>query len=161
MMDGDVNMFSKILGNIKGSKDDPKNIKLLEKISKMDLSDMRIYINGKLTEYEVNEFGLSEILKRFTFINEKTSHYYLKIDDMDSKKKKIFDIVILILLHKRVSINIIEIVQVFLETYEEVIKKYDDENKQTYKAKIIEAMKKATKTIDYKSDIIDKLRTLK
>ncbi|QFR50386.1 hypothetical protein FJR48_11870 [Sulfurimonas lithotrophica] len=161
MMGGDIDIFSRILGNIKGSKDNPNNAKLLEKISKMDLSEMRIYVNGKLTEYKVDEFGLSEILKKLTFKNENTSHYYMNIEDMDSKKKKIFDLIILILSHKTVSINIIEIVQKFLETYDEIIQKYDNENKQTYKSKIKTAMKKATDMIDYKSDIVDKMRTLK
>ena len=154
-------MLSKIIGNIKGSKEDGKNSKLSEKIAKMDLSEMRIYINGKLKEYQVDEFGLMEVAKRLTLENENTSNYYLKLDDMDSKKKKVFDLVILILEHKKMSIDIIEIFQQFLETYEEIIKQYDKDNKQIYDSRIKEYIKNAAHKIDFKADVADKMRTLK
>lgn len=153
-------MFSKILGS-KSPIKDAKNEKLHEKIAKMDLGEMRIYVNGKLSEYEVNEFGLLDIVKKLTLVNDSTSNYYLKIDDMDSKKKKAFDLIILILKNKKVSISTIEMVEKFLETYEDIIKDYDRNNKDIYQKKIIDAAKKATKMIEMKSDIVDRMRTLK
>lgn len=155
-----MGVFSNILGNVKGSKEDSKNIKILEKIEKMDLGDMRLYVNSKLKEYEVNEFGLSEVLKKLTFKNENTSNYYLKDDDMDSKKKKVFDLIILILSNKKISIYGLEIAQKFLETYDEIIKKYDVENQEIYFKKIKDSISKAADKINFKSDVADKMRTL-
>jgi hypothetical protein len=155
-----MGMFSKILGNIKGSKEDSKNEKLLEKIEKMDLADMRLYVNSKFSEYKVSGLGLSEIVKKLTSKKENTEHYYLKDDDQDSKKKKVFDLIVLILTNKKVDIYTLEMVQKFLETYEEIIKKYDKENKQIYEKRIKELISKAADIINFKSDVADQMRTL-
>jgi hypothetical protein len=154
-------MFSKIIKNIKGSDGKSKDEKLIEKISKMDLTEMRTYINGKLNEYGVSEFGLCEIMKKLTVPNEKTSALYLKDDDQDSKKKKVFDLVVLILSSKVISVNVVERVQGFLDTYEEIIKKYDKENKQIYQKKIKESVSLALDKISFKTDLSSKMRTLK
>ncbi len=161
MKDQVAGMFSKILGGVKNPINDSKKEKLHEKISKMDLADMRLYVNGKLHEYEVSEFGLVEILKRLTLINDTTSSYYMKDDDMDSKKKKIFDLVILILKNKKINISGLEMVERFLETYNKVIKNYDKDNSDIYEKKIKDSIKKAITMIELKSDIVDKMRTLK
>ncbi|WP_373071875.1 hypothetical protein [Sulfurimonas sp.] len=154
-----MGIFSKILGN-KNTNKDSKNEKLLEKIEKMDLNDMRLYVNGKFSEFEVSEYGLSEILKKITLKNENTGQCYLKEDDMDSKMKKVFELVILILSNKKISIYGLEISQKFLETYEKIIKKYDKENKQIYENKIKESISKAADKINFKSDVADRMRTL-
>ena len=155
-----MSMFSKMLGNSKESKKDSKNEILLEKISKMNLSDMRFYINSKLKEFEVSEFGLLEIAKKLTLVNENTLNLYLKDDDMDSKKKKVFELVILLLSNSKVSISIIETIQNFLETYSEIVKKYDEDNKQIYEQKIKESISMAVDKIDFKAEEAGKLRTL-
>jgi hypothetical protein len=156
-----MGMFSSILGNIKDSKKESENDKLLAKIKKMDLSDMRLYINGKLNEYKLNEYGLSEIVKRLIFINEETKHYYLQEDDQDSKKKKVFDLILLILKSKKVSIFTVELIQKFLEIYSDMIKKYDKENKQIYEQKIKESISIAIDKINFRADEADRMRTLK
>jgi len=161
MKDKVEGMFSKILGGVKNPIKDTKKEKLYEKITKMDLADMRLYVNGKLNEYEVSEFGLLEILKKLTLVNDSTSNQYMKIDDMDSKKKKIFDLIILILHNKKVNISGLEMVERFLETYAEIIKRYDKDNKDIYEKKIKDSIKKAITMIELKSDIVDKMRTLK
>jgi len=160
MKRGSIDMFSKILGNTKNVKDDAINEKLVEKISKMDLSEMRLYVNAKLTDFPVCEFGLAQIMKKLTLVNENTSNMYLKNDDMDSKKKKAFDLIILILKHNKVSINIIEIIQQFLNIYDEIIKQYDKDNKQIYESMIKDQISTATDKIDFKSDMAEKMRTL-
>ena len=156
-----ANMFSKMLGNIKGLDSDSKNDKLLEKIQKMDLADMRVYVNGKLTEFEVNDFGLCEIIKKITYIDEADEKLYIKADDMDSKKKKVFDLILLVLANKKISIATIEYIQRFLDIYSEIINRYDSENKQIYASKIKESISLALDKINFKSDVADKMRTLK
>jgi hypothetical protein len=153
-------MFSKIIGNIKSSKEELIKEKLLEKISKMDLADMRIYVNGKFTEYKVSEYGLLQILKKINIENENTSHLYLKHDDMDSKKKKVFDLILLILSSKYISVKVIDSVQAFLKIYIDIIKKYDIDNRQIYETKIKESIGFAADKVSFKSDIENKMRTL-
>lgn len=161
MKDKVVGMFSKILGGIKNPIEDAKKEKLHERIAKMDLADMRLYVNGKLIEYEVSEYGLMEILKRLTLVNDSTSNLYMKIEDMDSKKKKIFDLIILILHSKKINISGLEMVERFLVTYAEIIKKYDRDNSDIYEKKIKDSISKAITMIELKSDIVDRMRTLK
>lgn len=156
-----MGLFSSILGNMKNSKKESENEKLLSKIKKLDLADMRLYINGKLSQYKLNEYGLSEIVKRLIYVNEETNHYYIQDDDQDSKKKKVFDLVLLILKSKKVSIYTVELTQEFLEKYIEIIKKYDNENKQIYEQKIKESISMALDKINFRADEADRMRTLK
>lgn len=150
-------MFSKLLGKKKG-EESSQDSKLVEKIAKMDLIEMRTFVNGKLTEFEVNEFGLHEIIKKLVSKNTDTQKYYINTDDMDSKKKKAFDLLILILGHKKVSVLVVEYAQKFLEVYEEMIEKYDKDNKQIYDKKIKDVLNSAVAMIDLKADIDEKIR---
>jgi len=77
---------------------------------------------------------------------------------MDSKKKKAFDLLILILGHKKVSVLVVEYAQKFLEVYEEMIEKYDKDNKQIYDKKIKDVLNSAVAMIDLKADIDEKIR---
>ena len=155
-----MGLFTSILGNIKDSKKESENEKLLEKIQKMDLADMRLYVNGKLNEYKVSEYGLSEIIKKLIYVNENTQHHFIQEDDQDSKKKKVFDLVLLILKNKKISIFVIELTQRFLDEYEEIIKNYYKENKQIYEKKIKESMSIGLDKINFRSDEADRMRTL-
>jgi len=155
-----MGLFNSMLGNVKDSKKESENEKLLKKIEKMDLGEMRLYVNGKFDEYKLSEYGLSEIVNKLKGINKNTSHYYLRDDDMDSKKKKVFDLILLILGSKKISINILELVQNFLEIYTDIIKKYDKENKQIYEKKIKKSISLTIDKINFKSDQADKMRTL-
>ena len=153
-------MFSKIIGKIKVSEDDVVKERLLEKISKMEIVDMRNYINGKLTDYKVSEYGLLEILNKITLKNESTSNLYIKEDDMDSKKKRVFDLVLLVLSSKQVTLSVLDSAQVFISTYSDIIKKYDKDNRQIYEIKMKEAISLAADKISFKSDVKNTMRTL-
>ena len=50
-------MFGNILGKKKSevSSEDREHAELVEKISKMKLTDMRAYINNRILNFEVNE----------------------------------------------------------------------------------------------------------
>lgn len=146
-------MFTKLLNGILGSRS-KKNKKLEEKISKMDLRYMRLYVNGRLSEFKVDEFGLNEIIKKLTNPNAETSKHFIEADDMDSKKKKALDLIILILANKQTSIAVIENVHLFLEVYEEIISKYDKDNKQIYEKRIKDLINLAIKRIEIESNMI-------
>lgn len=96
-------MFSKMLGKIKNSSSDEnrEHRELVDKISKMNLTDMRTYINNRIPDLPVSEDGLSEILYRLLKVDEKTSKRYIEIDDMDSKIKKGLELVLSILSNKK------------------------------------------------------------
>lgn len=145
-------MFSKLLG-ILSPKESEEALRLQEKIAKMDLSEMRLYVNGKLDNFEVTEFGLNEIITKLISKNENTSHYYIADNDLDSKRKKVLDLLILVLENKNISVLVIETAQEFLEVYDEMLKKYDYVNQDIYEKRIKKMISLAVDKIDTKSDI--------
>ncbi len=147
-------MFSKILGSLKGSQAS-QDTKLDEKISRMDMHEMRVYVNGGLDDFPVDEYGLHEIVKKLMTKLETSEKYYIDIEDMDSKKKRAFDLITLILEHKKVSIAVIESIQEFLNLYEALIIKYDTDNKQIYESRIKKMISQAIEKISMKARIIN------
>lgn len=148
-------MFSRILGK-KESKD-PSDSDLETKISKMNLTEMRSYVNNKA---EVSEQGLIEILKRLVRRDSNTSKRYVELDDMDVKIKKAFDLIITIAQHKKITVVAIELIVEFIKLYEDVIEKFDAENRQIYKGKLKEALDIALKNMDGISKLKKKLGLL-
>ena len=59
-------MFSKILGKIKSSSADEnqEHQELVARIFKMNLTDMRSYINNQIPDFHVNEDGLIAVLHK-------------------------------------------------------------------------------------------------
>lgn len=137
-------MFSKILGG-KNCTDDVCNNEIKNKVSKMNLSDMRVFINNKA---KITEEGIIEVLKRLNTKNAQTKNRYIEIDDMDVKIKKGFDLVISIANHKKISVTAVELIQEFIDLYSDVINKFDKENKQIYDTKLKEALQKAISNIE-------------
>lgn len=148
-------MFSRILGK-KESKDSSDD-ELKAKVSKMNLTEMRSYVNNKA---EVNEQGLIEILKRLVTRDSNTSKRYVELDDMDVKVKKAFDLIIIIAQHKKITVVAIELIVEFIKLYEDVIEKFDAENRQIYKSKLKEALDVALKNMDGISKLKKKLGLL-
>ena len=148
-------MFSNILGN-KDSQDaeqTKKNQDLINKISTMNLTDMKIYIKNKMVGYESNEDGINEVMKRVTNIHETTSKRYIEIGDMDSKIKKAFDLVIIISNHKKLTVLTVELIQKFIELYNDIILKFDNDNKQIYASKLKTAFSQAIANINKISEL--------
>ena len=143
-----------MLGNILGrnkekiSIKDKAHLEIQAKISKMNLTDMRTYLKNNMTGFDSSEDGLVAIMKRVLTKNEDTSKRYIEIDDMDSKKKKGFDLVIAISEHKKITVKSIEQIQEFIELYKDVIEKFDVDNKQIYASRLKDAIKKGIKTIE-------------
>ncbi len=140
-------MFGNILGkNKKEAKEDSSTSILSEKINKMNISDMRVYVNNKLNDFEICEDGLNEVMRRLNSkdVDEKR---FIEMDAMDSKKKKAFDLVILISKSKKVTIVTSEEIQKFSENYEDIIGKFDTDNKQIYGSLLKDALAGAIATI--------------
>ena len=155
-------MFSKILGRKKEdiSEEDADHAALVEKISKMNLTEMRSYIKNNIQDFEVSEDGLSEVMHRLTTEDKNTKLYYLKSDDMDSKKKKAFDLVLTVAQNKKINLVTIELIQKFTEIYRDMIDAYDKEHKEIYDSRFNDAIKLALANIDEKAALKNKMHIL-
>ncbi len=153
-------MFGKILGkNKKESEQDIDTQVIIEKISKMNLVDMRVYVNDKLKDFEVCEDGLNEVMRRL--ISKSTQEKrYIESDAMDSKKKKAFDLVILVSKNKKVTIVTTELIQEFIKLYNDIIIKFDADNKQIYESKLKDSINSTIATITSKAEIDRKNKVL-
>jgi len=153
-------MFNKILGkNKREIKESGNHSKIVERISKMNLSDMRIYVNNKLNDFEITEDGLSEVMRRLISkdANEKR---FIESDAMDSKIKKAFDLVIIIASNKKITITTLEFIQEFIELYKDIITKFDQDNKQIYESKLKDALNGAIATISTMAEMNKKDKIL-
>ncbi|WP_373035751.1 hypothetical protein [Sulfurimonas sp.] len=152
-------MFSNMLGRMKNFSLDKnqENKELTDKISKMNLTDMRAYINNRIPDFSVDEDGLNEVLHKLLEINENTSKRYIDIDDMDSKIKKGFDLVLSILTNKKVTVTTIELVNEFLDKSKDIVQKYDKENKQIYYTKFKDAIDLAIEYMNAKAELQRKM----
>jgi len=143
-------MFGKILGKTKDEPgdDNGENKELIEKISKMNLTDMKAYIGNRVPNFEVNEDGLSEIMRKLLKKNEKTSKRYVEIDDMDSKIKKAFELVLLIGKNKKITTLTITFILDFMKIYMDIIRQYDTENKEIYASRFVKIIDSSIQKID-------------
>ena len=155
-------MFKSILGRKKEetSEESADHAVLAEKISKMNLTEMRSYIRNKIQNFEVSEDGLNEVMRRLTTEDEKSKEYYLKADDMDSKKKKAFDLVLLIAQHTKINVVCIELIEKFLQIYKDIIETYDKEHKEIYASRFNDALTTALANIDQKVALHHKMNIL-
>lgn len=154
-------MFSKILGKMNSSlSDNQENRELIDRVSKMNLTDMRTYINNRIADYPVDEEGLIEVLHKLLKVDEKTSKRYIDIDDMDSKIKKGFDLVLSILTNKKISVTAIELVNEFSEKSKDIIEKYDKENKQIYYTRFKDSIDLAINNMNIKNELQRKMNVI-
>ena len=148
-------MFGKIMNKMKKKDDsfEKKHLELVEKISKMNLTDMRLYVINKMQGFDITEEGVVEVLKKLTSINEDTSKRYLELDDMDSKIKKGFELILSIAENKKITIDAIELIQEFINVYSDIITKYDTENKQIYGSRLKDSIEHAIMTVGARTDM--------
>lgn len=151
-------MFGNILGknNLKSNK---LNSVLITKISSMNLSDMRVYVNNKLNDFEVCEEGLTEIMKVLVSKDSK-GRRFIESDAMESKIKKAFDLVIIIAKSKKMSIDTTELIQTFIEFYSDIIQKFDNDNKQIYSSKLKDSITTSLVTLQTMNDLKKKMNIL-
>ena len=154
-------MFRNILGKIKGQGSEDKAYKeLVQKIAKMNLTDMKAYINNRVPGMGTSEEGLSEIMKKLLNVDEKTSKRYIDADDMDSKIKKGFDLVLALLINKKLTVLAIEQVDEFIKTYKEIIDNYDRKHKQIYSSRFKGALGKAVDNINLRAELSRKSKVI-
>jgi hypothetical protein len=155
-------MFSNILGRKKEdiSEEDADHAELIAKISKMNLTEMRTYIKDRIPDFSSDEDGINAVLNRLIAQDSKTKERYLKSDDMDSKKKKAFDLVLAIAEHKKINLVTIELIQKFIEVYREIISDYDKEHKEIYESRFVDAIKNALININEKAALKNKMDLL-
>jgi hypothetical protein len=153
-------MFSKILGTKKENKKKGEDSILVERISKMTLSEMKLYVNDRMKELRVSEEGLQEVMLKLTKEDSKNGCYYIKADDMAVKKKKAFDLVILIAKSKKITVVSIELIQKFVEQQRDIIEAYDKEFKEIYTSRFKDAITSALATIETLSQLQTKMNTL-
>ena len=126
----------------------------------MNVTEMRTDLNNKLTDFQVCEFGLSEIMKRLITIDSQTGQRYLQMDDMDQKIKNAFDLVIFIASNTKITVLSVENIKEFIFVYDEIIQKYDKTNKQIYALKLGEALNNAIEGVHKKEDLKNKMNIL-
>jgi len=156
-------MFSKILGKKKEttSQEDKKKVQLLDKISKMNITEMRSYVNNKIETFPIDEDGLTAVVERLITQNEKTKLFYIKSDDVDSKKKKAFDLLLLTAKSKKITFTTVEKIQEFLKIYKEIITEFDTQNKEIYNSRFNDAIALALKNIDKITEFKNKMNILR
>ncbi len=155
-------MFENIINMLKNSdsSSDKKKLEMIDKISKMNLIDMRAYMKGSMQGFEPSEEGVIEILKKLTTVNEETSERYLANDDMDSKIKNCFELVLVIASDIRITIDAIELIQEFINEYTDIIADYDTKYKQIYGLKLKNSIKNAIRIVNTKTDFSRKENVL-
>ncbi len=155
-------MFSKLLGKKKESigKENQEKAELLKKISTMNLTEMRSYINNKIEALPLCEDGLNGVILKLITPDSITKHLYIKENDMDSKKKKAFDLVILISKNKKITFKTVDAIGVFIELYASIIKEYDTQYKEIYTSRFKDAITIALSNINTLSDFKAKMNLL-
>ena len=148
-------MLRKIFGKKNSQQEESFDPELVEKISKMNLTDMRLYVKSE----EVDIDGLFLILKRLIDPNEK-GEYYIKKDDMDSKKKTAFDLVLLIAQSKKISAKTLQAINRFVEVYSSIIKTYDNDHNEIYVERFKKGIESAVIDLQTLSHIHKKLDVL-
>ena len=155
-------MFGGVFGKKKDkmSAHEHAHSELVDKVSKMNLTEMRTYVNNKLSDYEITEDGLHEVMKKLITPHETTMKLYIQMDDMDQKKKKAFELILLISKSKKITIQTVELMEKFTVLYEDIIKKFDEDYKEIYESKLNDAIKHALSNLNELTELQRKMNVL-
>ena len=154
-------MLRNLFGKSKNVTGEEEYSQVAQRIARMNLSDMRMYVKNSIKDFEISIDGLNEVMNRLVSpINEK-GEYYLKVDDMDSKKKKAFELVLLVSNSKRISMQSIELIKQFIELYKDMIRDFDQRNKDIYVSRLKDAIETAIINIQTIATLHNKLDVLK
>jgi len=146
-------MFGNILGKKESDSSSSGESKLASRVANMNLTDMRAYLKNNMTDLDSCEDGLIEIMKKLTTVNEKTKKRYIESDAMDSKIKKGFEVVLIVSKHRKITVTAVELIQKFIKIYEDIILKYDHENKQIYASRLNDALSISADNINKLSEL--------
>lgn len=148
-----------MLKKIFGKKVSEENDSLKERISSMNLTDLILYVKGKIKDLEPSEEGIIEVLNRLVSqVNEK--RYFLDKSDDDSKLKKAFDLILLCSNSNKITLKAIELIAKFIKQYEPLIKEYDKKHKDIYYERLKKAIEKGMVIIEAKVSLQNKMNLL-
>ena len=155
-------MFGNFLGKKKNveSEAGSDHADIVEKVSKMNLTEMRTYVRDKITTFELSEDGLVEVIRRIVSPNPETMKLYLQMDDMDSKKKKAFDLILTISDSKKISLEAVELTQKFIVVYADVIAKFDHDYKEIYASRFEDAIAHSLNNMEILAELQRKMKLL-
>ncbi len=153
-------MFGKLLGkNKEETKENDQHSVIVEKVSKMNLTDMKMYVNNKLTDFKICEDGVNEVMRKLISKDAKEKRF-IESDAMDSKIKKAFDLVILIGTTKYLTVVTLELIQNFSNLYKDIILKFDKDNMQIYESKLKDSLTNAIAIVQTMSEMQKKMKVL-
>ncbi len=153
-------MFSKIFGKRDAKSSEDEHLKeLQERIAKMNLSELSLYVKGKIDGLELSEEGLVEVLRRLVSkINDE--RYFLDASDDDSKLKKGFELVIACAKSNKVTLKAMELIAEFANLYAKLIKEYDRKYKEIYEERMKKAIESASEIIEAKVALQNKMNMI-
>jgi uncharacterized protein YejL (UPF0352 family) len=92
--------------------------------------------------------------------DKNTKKRYINERDDKSKIKRCFDIVLSILENHKTTSDIVELVIEFKNIFEDIIKKYDHENKEIYSSRFSDAIANAINNVTYKVKLETQLKVV-
>ena len=149
-------MFSKILGKTKESDKSKELTEAISKVENMNLTEMRSFVNNKIASFEVSTVGLLAVMNKLTLVNATTKKLYLVESDTDIKKKKAFDLVLLIAKSTKINLSVLDAIQKFTQVYAPIITQFDKENKEIYASRFTEILEQAIAALAMLADDMDK-----
>lgn len=116
---------------------------LKQKIEVWNLSELKAFMFEQMKEFTPTERGIIFILEKLTRQNKPDDNHpigqrFLESNDHDSRKKKTFDLVLILARHSKINFEAIELIVKFTTMYEDLINDYD----QRYREFIPLALKK-------------------
>ena len=136
-------MLSKIL-----KKANSNYSKIAKRVERMNLIDMRIYVNNQVSKCPLSEEGLNEVMKKLISKDEKTLRRFIETDDMDSKIKKAFELVLLIGKNKKLTSLTVKFILDFMKIYIDIIRQYDTKNKEIYASRFVDIVNNSIQKFD-------------
>lgn len=149
-------MLSKILGK----KEKNQTGVDIAKISRMNLTELRSYLNNKIESLPVTQDGLVAVMKKLATADEVTKKYYIEASDTDQKKKKAFDVFLLLAKSKKMSVECVELMQLFVSVYEDIVNEYDTKYKEIYRSRLGTAIEQALVNIHELKEFDNKMKVL-
>ena len=154
-------MFSKILGKTKESDKSKEFTEAVSKVENMNLTEMRSYVNNKIASFQVSTFGLLAVMNKLTLAHKSTKKLYLVESDTDVKKKKAFDLVLLIAKSTKINLSVLDAIQQFTQVYASIITQFDKDNKEIYASRFTDMLEQAIAALAMLADDMDKRDVLR
>ena len=101
-----------------------------------------------------------QVVKHISSPSEETENLYLQVDDMDSKKKKAFELILAVSKSAKISLEAVEAMQEFVKVYADIIEKFDQDYKEIYKSRLDDAIEHSLSNINALAELQRKMEVL-